>query len=134
LKAARATSVTLLVRAALGLEVLTGLGLVVAPSLLSRLLFGSDLNAAGDAAGHLAGLVIICLAAAVWPRGGESTESQALIALAALSWLVSVFLLVFGVWGGSVGLLFWPAAALHFMLALMLTRVRTDASKSGSSP
>ena len=50
-------------RAASGLEVLTGLGLVVAPSLLSRLLFGSDLNAAGEATGRIAGLVMLCLAA-----------------------------------------------------------------------
>ncbi len=39
------------IRAASGLEVLTGLGLVVAPSLLARLLFGSDLNGAGEAMG-----------------------------------------------------------------------------------
>jgi hypothetical protein len=32
-----------------GLEVLTGLALIVAPSLLGRLLFGSNLNAAGEA-------------------------------------------------------------------------------------
>ena len=36
-----------------GLEVLTGLALIVAPSLLGRLLFGSDLNAAGEATGRI---------------------------------------------------------------------------------
>ena len=138
MKAATLTSVTLWMRAASGLEVLTGLALVVAPSLLSRLLFGSDLNAAGDAVGRVAGLVMICLAAAAWPR--ESSEPQALIAVAALSWLAPVFLFAFGVWGGSIGLLLWPAAALHFMLALMLTRAWMYASaarqkwQSGSSP
>ena len=33
--------------AAAGLEVVTGAGLVVAPSLLARLLFGSEMNASG---------------------------------------------------------------------------------------
>ena len=56
------------IRAASGLEVLTGLGLVVAPSLLARLLFGSDLNGAGEAMGRIAGLVMVCLATGCWPR------------------------------------------------------------------
>jgi hypothetical protein len=33
------------VAAAAGLEVVTGAGLIVAPSLLARLLFGSEMNA-----------------------------------------------------------------------------------------
>jgi hypothetical protein len=36
------------VAAAAGLEVVTGAGLVIVPSLLARLLFGSEMNAAGD--------------------------------------------------------------------------------------
>jgi hypothetical protein len=54
-----APSATLWMRAASGLEVLTGLGLIVAPSLLALLLFGSDLNAAGEATGRIAGLVMV---------------------------------------------------------------------------
>ena len=49
-----APSATLWMRAASGLEVLTGAGLIVAPSLLARLLFGSDLNPAGEATGRVA--------------------------------------------------------------------------------
>jgi hypothetical protein len=33
---------------AAGLEVVTGVGLIIAPSLLARLLFGSEMNASGD--------------------------------------------------------------------------------------
>jgi uncharacterized protein YjeT (DUF2065 family) len=57
---ARATSTTLWTRAAARLEVLTGLALIVAPSLLGRLLFGSDLNAAGEATGRISGFVMLC--------------------------------------------------------------------------
>src|ERR1700685_2831791 len=107
-----APSATLWMRAGSGLEVATGVGLVVAPSLLARLLFGSDLNAAGEATGRIAGLVMVCLAAGCWPRvvGGEA---HALAPLMALSWLAAVFLIATGLMGANVGMLLWPAAALH---------------------
>jgi hypothetical protein len=44
-------------RVAAGLEVLTGLALIVAPSTVARFLFGSDLNATGEATGRLSGFV-----------------------------------------------------------------------------
>ena len=109
-------------RAASGLEVLTGLGLVLAPSLLARLLFGSDLNGAGDATGRIAGVVMVCLAAGCWPRDAEITQYGALIPLCALSWIAAAFLVVSGAVGANVGLLLWPAAALHVALAVLLTR------------
>ena len=67
-----APSATLWMRAASGLEVLTGLGLVVAPSLLSRLLFGSGMDQVGDSVGRIAGLVMLCLAAGCWPRAASA--------------------------------------------------------------
>ncbi len=116
-----APSATLWMRAASGLEVLTGLGLVVAPSLLARLLFGSDLNAAGEPTGRIAGLVMVCLAAGCWPRAG-SAEAHALAPLMALSWLAAAFLIVTGLISANVGMLLWPAAGFHVILAALLTR------------
>ncbi len=116
-----APSATLWMRAASGLEVLTGLGLVVAPSLLSRLLFGSGMDQVGDSVGRIAGLVMLCLAAGCWPRAA-SAESHALMPLTALSWLAAAFLIVTGLIGANVGILLWPAAALHLILAILLTR------------
>jgi hypothetical protein len=121
LNARRATSTTLWTRAAAGLEVLTGLALIVVPSLLGRLLFGSDLNAAGEATGRISGFVMLCLAAGCWPRAGESGRHQALVPFVALSWLAAAFLLVTGLIGANVGLLLWPAAVLHLILAVLLT-------------
>jgi hypothetical protein len=48
---------------------------------LARLLFGSDLNAAGDATGRLAGLVMLCLTIGCWPRDDDSGRSQAVLPL-----------------------------------------------------
>ena len=121
MNARRAISATLWARAAAGLEVLTGLALIVAPSLLARFLFGSDLNAVGEATGRISGLVMLCLAAGCWPRAGESGRHQALVPLVALSWLAAAFLVVTGLIGTNVGLLLWPAAALHLILAVLLT-------------
>jgi hypothetical protein len=108
-------------RAASGLEVLTGLGLIIAPSLLARLLFGSDLNAAGEATGRISGFVMLCLAAGCWPSAGDGGRHQALIPLVALSWLAAAFLAITGLIGANVGLLLWPAAVLHLILAILLT-------------
>jgi hypothetical protein len=116
-----APSATLWMRAASGLEVLTGLGLVVAPSLLARLLFGSDLNAAGEATGRIAGLVMLCLAAGCWPRAAGA-EAHALAPLLALSVLAALYLVVIGLAGTTVGVLLWPAAAAHAVLAILLAR------------
>jgi hypothetical protein len=119
--ASRVISATLWTRAAAGLEVLTGLTLIVAPSVLARFLFGSDLNAAGEATGRISGFVMLCLAAGCWPRAGERSRHQALVPLVALSWLAVAFLVVTGLTGTNVGLLLWPAAALHLILAVLLT-------------
>ena len=109
MNARRAISATLWTRAAAGIEVLTGLTLVVAPSLLALLLFGSPLNAVGEATGRISGLVMLCLAAGLWPRAGESGRHQALVSLMAISWLATAFLAVIGLIGANVGLLLWPA-------------------------
>ena len=121
---------TLWVRAASGLEVLTGAGLIVAPSLLARLLFGSDLNAAGEATGRIAGLVMLCLAAGCWPRGSEAGSPQALAPPLAVSVLAAAFLIGSGVVGANVGVLLWPAAALHLILAILLTRVWVESRRA----
>ena len=121
MNARRATSTTLWTRIAAGLEALTGLALIVAPSVLGRLLFGSDLNAAGEATGRICGFVMLCLAAGCWPRAGESGRHQVLVPLLALSWLAAAFLLATALIGANVGLLLWPAAALHLILAVLLT-------------
>ncbi len=124
-----APSATLWMRAASGLEVLTGVGLIVAPSLLAQLLFGSDLIGGGVARGRISGLVMMCVAAACWPRAA-SAATHALMPLTALSWLAAAFLIVTGLIGANVGILLWPAAALHLILAVLLTRVWMESRRS----
>lgn len=121
LSARRAPLSTQLMHAAAGLEVLTGLTLILMPSLLAYLLFGSGLNAAGEATGRICGFVMLCLAVGCLPRAGEIGRQQPLVPLIALSWLATAFLVLTGLIGANVGLLLWPAAVLHLILALLLT-------------
>lgn len=108
--------------AAAGLEVVTGAGLVVAPSLLARLLFGSEMNASGDLVGRISGLVMLCLAIGYWPRAYEGEDRHALPPLIALSLLAAVFLIYVGMGGVKVGVLLWPATATHLVLTILLMR------------
>jgi hypothetical protein len=94
---------------------LTGAGLVVAPSLLARLLFGSEMNASGDLVGRISGLVMLCLALGCWPRAFEGEDRRALAPLIALSLLATVYLIYVGIGGANVGVLLWPAAAAHLI-------------------
>ncbi len=110
------------VLAAAGLEILTGAGLFAAPSLLARLLFGSEMGGSGDAVGRIAGLVMLCLAVGCWPGASERGSPRALAPLLALSVLAALYLLVIGVGGANVGLLLWPAFAAHALLAVLLAR------------
>ena len=107
--------------AAAGLEVLTGAGLVVAPSLLATLLFGSEMNATGNLVGGISGLVMICLALGCWPRAFDG-ENRALLPLLSLSVAAVVFLGYVGIGGANVGVLLWPTAATHFIIAILLVR------------
>jgi hypothetical protein len=116
----RATTMPMMAAAAL--EMLTGAGLIAAPSLLARLLFGSEMGGSGDLVGRIAGLVMLCLAAACWPRGTERDSTQALSPLLALSLLAAIYLLVVGVGRANAGPLLWPAFATHALLAALLAR------------
>ena len=116
------TQATWVAAAAAGLEVVTGAGLIVAPSLLARLLFGSEMNTSGDLVGRISGLVMLCLAIGCWPRAFEGEHRRALAPLIALSLLATVYLIYVGVGGVNVGVLLWPAAATHLILAILLAR------------
>lgn len=107
---------------AAGLEVVTGAGLVIAPSLLAKLLFGSEMNASGNLVGRISGLVILCLALGFWQRAFEGEDRQALAPLIALSLFATVYLIYVGMGGVNVGVLLWPAAAAHLILTILLAR------------
>ena len=107
----------LLVFAAI-LEGLTGLTLLAYPPIVIRLLFNSNIAGAGALMSHLAGISLIALAVACWP---DRDTLRPLCGMLTYGVLAALFLVYVGVNGG-VGILLWPAVALHAALSLLLVR------------
>jgi len=101
-------------------EAATGVALIVVPSLVARLLLGTELSGVAVAVGRVAGIGLLSLGFACWP--GKEPTRAALGGMATYSLLVTLYLLYLGIRGEWVGPLLWPAVALHAVLALLLVR------------
>ena len=101
-------------------EAATGVALVVAPSLVARLLLGTELSGVAVAVGRVAGISLLSLGFACWP--GKQATSAALCGMATYGLLISLYLSFLGIRGEWVGPLLWPAVALHAVLTLLLAR------------
>jgi hypothetical protein len=104
----------MLVLAALA-EAMTGLALLLAPSLVGRLLFGEELAGTGTLAGRVAGIALIALGVGCWP--GPPVVGMLIYSAAVALYLAYVALAV-----GLAGNLLWPAVALHLVLTGTLAR------------
>jgi hypothetical protein len=108
---------------AAAVEAATGVVLVVDPHLVADLLVGGDLTGAGPAVGRVAGLALLALGVACWPGTGPPHRvAPSLRALLIYNPAVAVYLFCLAVGGGPVGILLWPAMALHAALTLLLAR------------
>ena len=96
-----------------------GAALLVAPSLVGRLLLGVELTGAAEPVARVAGIALIALGAACWPgppRVGMLTYSAG----------VTLYLAYLGLAGGLGGILLWPAVILHAILTALLIRASTS--------
>lgn len=110
-----------LLSVAAAVEVLAGLALAIDPSLVARLVLRADLSDAGAAIGHLGGFGLLALGIACWPRE-RRFDSGTVRGLLAYNILAALLFLWLGIRGELVGILLWPAAALHVALAVLLAR------------
>jgi len=101
-----------LLLAAVG-EALTGLALLLVPSLVGWLLLGQDLTGAAAAVARVAGAALIGLGVACWP-------GPPLAGMAIYGGLVALLLAYFGLAAGLTGVLLWPAVAVHIVLTALL--------------
>lgn len=115
----------LLVIASLG-EVATGAIVLAYPPIAARALFAADISGAGVTLSRIAGVALIGLGVACWPRDNALQASYGMLAY---STLVMLCLAVAGA-GGTVGFLLWPAVVVHAILsvALVFAIRRTRAS------
>jgi hypothetical protein len=106
-------------------EAATGGALILAPSLVSQLLLGTELTGVADAVGRVAGISLLSLGIAC----GSSKEPSrgALSGMTTYGLLVTLYLSYIGFRGEWVGPLLWPAVVLHAALTLLLvSRFLTD--------
>jgi hypothetical protein len=97
----------------------TGVALLVAPELVARLLFGSEVAGVGTVAARFAGIALVGLGVACRPvHSGEGARRGMLV----YGILATVYLAYLGASGGPAGLLLWPAVALHGAICLWLAR------------
>ena len=102
-----------LIFAAVG-EAVTGLALLVVPSLVGRLLLGESLTGIAIPVAGVAGIALIALGVACWPgppRVGMLIYSAA----------VALYLAYLGLVGGLTGILLWPAVVLHAIVTALIS-------------
>jgi hypothetical protein len=100
-------------------EAVTGLALVIVPALVIRWLFGADVTGIGFVACRLAGIALISLGIACWPRQSSAGAHQGMFIY---NLLATVYLGWVGVATEWRGVLLWPAVVLHASLTLLLAR------------
>jgi hypothetical protein len=110
-----------------------GLALLVDPPLVAHLLLGlDDLAAAGVVIARVTGIALIGLGLSCWPG------STALAGMLTYSGVLTLYLVRLGLGGEFVGVLLWPAVALHTvltgLLALAWFRDRPSAGSGTGRP
>jgi hypothetical protein len=105
----------------------TGLFLLACPSIVVRVLFGGDLNGAGSNISRIAGIALLGLGVSCWPG---SAVFQPLYGMLTYSTMAMLYLIVLGVRADEVGILLWPAVAVHAILSILLIRIRLKEEKS----
>jgi hypothetical protein len=96
-------------------EAVTGLALLIVPSLVGQLLLGEQLAGVAIPVARVAGIALIALGITCWP-------GPPLVGMLIYSAVVALYLAYLGFAGGLAGILLWPAVALHVVLSILLGR------------
>jgi len=97
-------------------EAATGLALIIVPSLIGRLLFGTEFTGVANPAARVTGIALLALGVGCWPG------STAFCGMLTYSALVTLYLLYLGIRGEWVGPLLWPVVVIHALLTALLAR------------
>jgi hypothetical protein len=100
-------------------EATTGVALIVVPTLVGRLLFGSELPDVSLPVARVAGIALFSLGVACWP--GRASTRAMVYGMTVYGALATVYLAYLGVRGWA-GPLLWPAVGAHAVLTFLLLR------------
>jgi hypothetical protein len=95
----------------------TGLILLLSPVLFGRLILGAELSEPGQALGRLTGIALLGFALTCWPAPSAPSVTRAMLTY---NLLATLYLSYLGIEGPSVGLLLWPAVAMHLLFTVLL--------------
>jgi hypothetical protein len=99
-------------RLAAAIEVATGGALLIAPSVVGRMLLGERLEGVATPLGRVAGIALVALGIACW---GRPTLGMSIYGGG-----VALFLAYVGLGGHMAGFLLWPAVVLNIVLTALL--------------
>lgn len=97
-----------------------GTVLFLFPATVVRILFGSELVGVSVVLSRIAAIALVGLGVACWPR---NPARQQLYGMLVYSTFVMLYLISVGIHGAHVGVLLWPAVALHAVLTIVLVAV-----------
>jgi hypothetical protein len=113
----------LLLSVAAVIEAATGIALLISPQTAANLLLGADLAVAGIAVGRVAGIALLSLGLGCWLSRRDLNKTATLSAMLTYNLLVTAYLVYLGLAGALVGILLWPAIAIHAALTLLFVYV-----------
>ena len=101
-------------------EAATGLGLLAAPSMVVRLVLGSDIAGVSIVLANIAGITLIALAIACWPRVEPTASRTPYAAMFVYNLLIALLLAEVAATGTAEGVLLWPVVVLHLVVAVLI--------------
>lgn len=99
-------------------EIATGIALILSPGSAGQLLLDTQISSTAFVFARLAGIGLFSLGLACWPAKEASGAGQRGILVYNL--LAFAFLFVVGGTSDPVGIILWPAVALHGVLSAFL--------------
>lgn len=118
-------------------QALAGVGLLVAPSLVTQVIFGAQVAGVGAVMSRIAGISLVALGVACWP---DNAPGRAAYGMFTYSTLAMVYLVYLGIRGEWIGTLLWAGVVVHAALSALLVtawvqRQKTlDSGKKTASP
>jgi hypothetical protein len=105
----------------------TSLILLASPWLFGWLIFGDGMSEAGQALGRLTGIALLGFASTSWPDPSARPVARAMLGY---NLVATIYLSYLGIAGNPVGVLLWPAVALHLLLTALLAAERAAARRA----
>ncbi len=105
----------------------TGVILLLSPVLFGWLILADELSEPGQALGRLAGIALLGFALTSWPDPSARSVTRAMVTY---NLLVTIYLCYLGIVGKSVGVLLWPAVALHLLFTVLLAAERVTVRRA----